>query len=146
MNNSPKVKGEKGQLITIGELAKWDIQIAIPLSDNLPFDFILIVNDKLFKAQVKTSERKGTNTKGSISFKLTTNNWHKKTEKKYSEEDIDVMILCDYNNIYLLDKDDFSGRSSFNIRREPSANNQQKRVNLAEDYVISRKRIDLVFK
>lgn len=141
MNNSPKTKGEKGQLITIGELAKWDIQIALPLSDNLPFDIILIYNKKLYKAQIKTSSRKNNNVEGSISFKLTTNNWHKKETYKYSKDDIDVMILCDYENIYLLSKDDFIDRSSFDIRKEISSNNQKKRINFHEDFIISKKRI-----
>jgi len=136
-----KAEGEKGVAIVIGELAKKGIQVAFPLSDNLPFDIILIYKGKLYKAQVKSGRRKHKNAQGSFSFKLTTNNWYSKTITKYTGDDIDVMVLCDYEKIFLLGPKDFSGRSSFNIRNEAPKNGQKKGINLAEDFVLCDKRI-----
>ena len=50
-----KTIGELGQNCAIGELSKYGLGIAPVLSDNYPFEFIIIADDKLFKAQVKTS-------------------------------------------------------------------------------------------
>ncbi len=137
-----KAKGEKGERIAIGELAKWNIDVAIPLTDNLRFDFIIVYNHKLFKVQVKSSSRSVNN--GSVEFALTSNNWHKKTKKKYYESDCDIMILCDYDSVYLLSAFEFTGRSGFTIRKEVAQNGQTNRVNLHDDYVLSRKRIEEV--
>lgn len=136
-----KSNGERGERIAIGELAKYYIDVAIPLTDNLPFDFIVIKNGKLYKVQVK-SYKKGEEV---TPFDLSTSNWYSKTIKKYSKQDIDVMILCDYENIFLLGSEDFDNKSSFSIRYKYPENGQRKKIHLAEDYIISQKRIDTIF-
>jgi len=146
MRDNPKFKGELGQAITIGELAKFEIQCALPMSDNLPFDIIVIYKDRLYKAQIKTSSYHTPGTNGSIAFNLNTNNWHKKTIRKYTKKDTDIMILCDYHTIYLLKKEDFIGRKSFSIRTETSKNKQRSNCNAAIDYSISVKRLEEVFQ
>lgn len=142
---NPKSKGEKGQRIVIGELAKWDIDVAIPLTDNLPWDFIVVYNNKLFRAQVKSSSQVPRESNGSIVFDLTTSNWYQGTTKKYSSNDIDIIILCDFQNTYLLSQKDFLGRRAFTIRKTASKNNQKKNMNFHEDFVLSKERLDMVF-
>ncbi len=142
---NPKARGEKGQRIVIGELAKLGVDVAIPLTDNLPWDLIVIWNNKLFKAQVKSSGRSSKGCKGSVQFKLTTSNWYKGTEKKYSEDEIDVMFLCDYDSVYIIRPSDWLGRRSFSIRAAESRNKQSKRCNMHDDFVMSEKRIKNVF-
>lgn len=137
-----KALGEKGQRITIGILAKFDIDVAIPLTDNLPWDLILIYNGKLYKAQVKSSTCSLNN--GSVTFGLRTNNWYTKTSKKYTELECDIMILCDYENIFLLSPKEFKNRNAFTIRKIASKNGQKTRINSFEDYIISTKRIEMV--
>lgn len=73
------------------------------------------------------------------------------TITKYSKEDTDLMILCDYDRVYLLSPSQFEGKTSFVkgktsfvIRLSPPKNNQKSGINLAEDYVISAKRIQEV--
>ena len=136
-----KEKGEKGERIAIGELAKFDINIAIPLSDNLPFDFIAIYNDKLYRVQVKSSERKGDYTE----FDMRTNNWYSKTSKKYTKNEIDIMLLCDYEYIFILSHNEFDNRGHFTIRysKEKQWGNNQ---HFFEDFVLSKKRIQETFK
>ena len=36
-----KQLGEMGERVAIGELAKYGIDVLLPMSDNLPFDFVL---------------------------------------------------------------------------------------------------------
>lgn len=145
MPKNPKAEGEKGEAITIGELAKWDIQVALPMSDNLPIDLVLFYNNKLWKAQVKScGQITTTNSTGSVPFDLTTSNWYKKTTKKYLSDEIDIMLLCDYENVYILGPEDFNNRSGFSIRKTKPKNNQSKGINMAEDYILSQERIDKV--
>ncbi len=82
---------------------------------------------------------------GSIVFSMTTNNWHQKTKRKYDESDCDVMMLCDYDSVYLLSAFDFTGKTAFTIRREEAKNGQTRGMHFHDDYVLSQKRIKKVF-
>jgi hypothetical protein len=138
-NMNHKGHGENGERIAIGELAKHNIDVAIPLSENLPFDFIVIHENKLYKVQVKSSKPKD----NFIEFDLRSINWHNKEIKKYTLEEVDVMILCDYENIYLVTMEEIINRRSFTIRYGQGTQPQQ---HLFKDYVISQERIQKVFK
>lgn len=135
--------GERGECIAIGELAKFDIDVMKPMGDNLPFDFVVYYNNKFFKCQVKTSNTFTTN--NSLSFKLKTNNWYSKTEHKYTNDEVDVFILCDLNNIYLVGFDEIEGKTTFTIRNKDTKSKQYEGIHFASDYIISEKRIEEVF-
>jgi len=137
--SNPKAKGEKGQKVVIGELAKHDIEVLIPLSDNLPYDLVIDWQGRLLKCQVKSSDYRPSKASGMVEFSLKTNNWYKKTSKTYSADEIDVMLLCDLRDwsVYVLGPKDFDGRSSFAMRDEAAKNGQKKGVNLREDYLLS---------
>lgn len=138
-----KQNGEKGERIAIGELSKYDIDIALPMSDNHSYDFIVICNDKFYKVQVKSSEWK---TDNYIEFTLKKNNWYKKTSKRYTKEDADVFVLCDYNNIYLLNSDEFSDKGTFSmVKIKTEVTCRKYEQHLAEDFIISKDRISKVF-
>ncbi len=140
-----KSRGEKGERIAIGELAKFDIDVAIPMTDNLPFDFIIYYQNTLIKVQVKSGTHSPGECTGSVAFDLTTNRYRDaKSKKKYSQLDCDVMMLCDYNNVYLIGPSDFVDRRSFTIRHEIPKNGQTKGINFHDDYVLSKKRIEEV--
>lgn len=138
-----KQLGEIGERIAIGELSKYGLDILLPMSDNLPFDFVIFTNNRFYKCQVKTTATKTVN--NSMSFSLTSNNWSKGTIHKYSSEEVDIIICCDLNTIYLFPECDVEGRNSIAIRSTIPANNQIKGINFAEDCVISFKRLEYVF-
>ena len=79
-----KCFGERAQLIAIGELAKYGIQIAYPLTDNLPFDLIAIAGKNLWRIQVKGSSQ---GTENNIIFDFTTNNFYTGEISTYSKND-----------------------------------------------------------
>ena len=141
---NPKGDGERGQRITIGELAKYDIDVAIPLSDNLAFDLILIFKNKIYKAQVKSSSKSNSSSTGSIAFDLRNSDGYKGEHHLYSGEEVDVFLCCDYDKVYILGKDDFLYRSGFTIRQETPKNKQTKNINLAKDFVLSKERIEKI--
>ena len=138
-----KYLGELAEQIVIGELAKYQVFVAYPLSDNLPFDLVAIAGKKLFKIQVKGS------TQGSIgksvTFNLTSNNFYTGATIKYQEEDVDVMFCVNLrtNDVYCLQ--DFVGRRSVTFRFEPSKNNQVSKINFADDYRLSKAKIKEIF-
>ncbi len=136
--------GEIGERIAIGELAKYGIDVILPMSDNLPFDFVVYKNNKFYKCQVKTTESRTIN--DSISFSLTSNNWYSKTIYNYSKEDVDVIICCDLNTIYLFRIDEVLGKKRLALRKSAPKNNQINGIHFAKDYKISQDLIDKVFR
>lgn len=143
MNN--KSKGETGERIAIGELAKFNIDVLLPMSDNLSFDFIIYYKNKLYKCQVKSTFQNSKDSDGSVHFSLTSNNWYSKTEKSYTADEIDIFILCDGKKIYLFKFDELKDKKTITIRKEPSKNNQIKRMTFANDVELSEKRLSEVF-
>lgn len=139
-----KEKGEIGERIAIGELAKFGINVMLPLSDNLPFDLVVFYNNKFYKCQVKTSTL--ITKEGSMSFDISTNDWHKHKVKKYTKEEVDVWILCDLKQIYIIRFDETNCRKAINLRTSETKNKQKKGIRFACDYVLSEKRISEVFK
>lgn len=133
-----KQLGEIGERITIGELSKYGIDIMLPMSDNLPFDFIIYYNNKFYKVQVKTSNSR-TKT-GSIEFSLTSNNWLKGDKYEYTKDDCDFFLLCDLTNVYLLPMDVAKGRKVFTINDQPYTKKISS-VNYAEDYILTESRL-----
>ena len=138
-----KQLGEIGERIAIGELSKFGIDILLPMSDNLPFDFVIMFDNKFYKCQVKTSMRKTEN--GSISFSLTSNNWNKGTIHKYTKEEFDILICCDLKTIYLFKFSEIEGKSAICIREADTKNGQKKGIWFAKDYIISESRLSYIF-
>lgn len=136
--------GEIGERIAIGELAKFGIDVLLPMSDNLPFDFIVFKNNKFFKCQVKTT--KSVTEYNSLRFSLTSNNWNKGTEHKYTSDEVDVFICCDLNTIYLFKFDELIGKKDLCLRYSKPKNNQDKGMWFAQEYRISNEIIEKVFK
>lgn len=134
--------GEIGERISIGELAKYGIDILLPMSDNLPFDYVAYHNNKLYKCQIKSTS--GVNEYGSLEFSLTSNNWNKGTKTQYTSTDCDVIILCDLNTIYLFKQSELEGKQSICLKF-PNSGRITKSTNLTIDYIISQDRINKVF-
>lgn len=128
-----------GERIAIGELAKYGIDVLLPMSDNLPFDFVVFHNNKFFKCQVKTTDTKTEN--DSLCFSLTTNNWNTKEVHKYTTDEVDVLICCDLDTIYLFNMSELEGRGTVTLRTSVPKNGQLKGINFTKDYVISEDRI-----
>jgi hypothetical protein len=55
MKLSSKSSGERAELLSAAECCKYGIVVCFPHSDNVPYDFIIDNNKKLYKIQVKSS-------------------------------------------------------------------------------------------
>lgn len=141
---NPKGKGEKAQLIVMGEFAKFDIPVLAPLSDNLPFDFVAVIDGKLKKVQVKSSER--INSSGAREFSLRTTNWYKGTSKGYTKKDCDLIVCYDHESgdMYLLKPEHFVGTRSWAVRKEKTRNGQTKGLNFHDDFVLTKERLEQI--
>jgi len=138
-----KYFGEIGQNVAIGELSKFGIGVAIPLGDNLPFDLIAIVENRLYKLQVKSSSQG--KEKESIVFDFSSNDFYAGTTKKYTKQEVDILVgvdLRDYR-VYLFDK--FEDQYSMTVRLSPPKNGQKKHMNWYEDFILNHLRIKKLF-
>jgi hypothetical protein len=139
-----KQVGDRGQNCVIGHLSRYGLGIAFPLSDNYPFDFVIIAGDKLFKAQVKSSSY---HMNGSIFFGLSTNNFYKGTTYTYTAKHCDVILGYDLRRdvTYILTPKEFEKKRSFTIRFEATRNGQEKTINWHDDYALSEQKIKDIF-
>lgn len=114
------------------EFLKLGIQVSKPLVQSSKYDFIVDINNQLYKIQVKTSTLKEdsylefatstshTNTKGTINL-------------TYSEKDVDFFATMYEGQCYLIPFKD-CGKRQQRLRLQPTRNNQTVGVKFAKDY------------
>ncbi len=118
------------------EFLKRGVQVSKPLVQDSRYDFVVDINKKLYKIQVKTSSLKEnsylefatstshTNTKGTLNL-------------SYSSEDVDFFATTYENQCYLIP---FSvcGKRSQRLRLISTKNGQTKGITFAKDYEIDK--------
>lgn len=135
--------GEIGQNVVIGELSKYGIQVAVPLGDNLPFDLIAIVENRLYKLQVKSSSRGVVDEH--VLFAFLSNDFYSGKTKRYSKQEVDVMVGVDLRNYQVYLFDDFESIKQITIRSTPPKNGQKKGLHWHDDFVLNASRVRDVF-
>lgn len=137
-----KCVGDLAVNCVIGELSKYGLGIAFPLSDNYPFDLIVISNNKLFRLQVKSSS---TIINGSIIFHNARTKKNNDNEN-YTNEEIDAFALYNLVNkeIYILSFNETKNKGGIVIRLRETKNNQKGGI-YSYNLVTSNKRIKEVF-
>jgi hypothetical protein len=135
--------GDVGQNCVIGELSKYCLGVAFPLSDNYPFDFVVIANE-LFKVQVKSSSQ---HVNGSVVFDLSTNNFYTGETKTYDADEVDAILCYDLreHRTFILTHDDINGNRTVSLRYKQPKNKQKNRIRWATDYELSETRVKDVF-
>ena len=132
MSSSTKNIGTIGEQVLITEFIKHGIDVLLPIGDNQPYDIVILYNGRFMKVQVKTTE----NIKdGKMVFSTNITNPHKKTCRKYINEEIDLFgLYCIENNyIGLMEYKDYTAKDTI-IRIEHTKNNQRLGIKLADDY------------
>lgn len=135
--------GEIGERIAIGELSKYGLDILLPMGDNLPFDFVVYTNNKFYKCQVKSTNERTEN--DSLRFNLTSNNWYSGEIHQYHDDEVDVLICCDLDKIYLFPFSEVKDKKNIYLRDTLPKNGQTKGINFTKDYIISEDRISKIF-
>jgi hypothetical protein len=138
-----KELGEIGERAVVGKLARLGIDVALPMSDNHPFDLIVIGQNHLFKIQVKSS---GCHTGNSVCFGIQSTNFYHVTAKTYSEKDCDLILCYDLvdDKIYVLEAPDFVGKRSFTVYLG-SHNPTSPSSHLASRYLLTSEKVFCLF-
>ena len=117
------------------EFLKLGIMVSKPLVQSAKYDFIIDINHKLYKIQVKTSRVKE---EGSY-FEFATSTSHTNTQGTinltYSNEDVDFFATMYENKCYLIPKNVCGARNQ-RLRLKPTKNNQTVGITFAKDYYL----------
>ena len=114
------------------EFLKLGIQVSKPLVQSSKYDFIVDINNKLYKIQVKTSTLKENS---HITFATSTS--HTNTQGTinltYSENDVDFFATMYEGQCYLIPRAE-CGKRAQSLRIIPTKNGQTVGIKFAKDY------------
>ena len=132
-----KAMGNIGEAKFLCKCVELGIPIYVSFGDNERSDFIIDVNNKLLRIQVKTSGRSVN--EGSVIFDLTSSTIHRKNGVKHKYDINEVDYFACYNllteELYLIKNQ--GDMSAITVRWIPPKNGQ-KNYNKAEDLTIEK--------
>ena len=132
-----KIKGNIGEAKFLFECVRLSIPVYLQFGDNESADYIILINNKPVKIQVKSS----TDFKNSvIQFSLNRSTKHKGKNYNsiYSKEEVDLFACYDIQNDFLfICKNDERSFISFNYNEE----NPYKTSNKVSDYLFNEENI-----
>lgn len=117
------------------EFLKLGYMVSKPLVQSSKYDFIVDINHKLYKIQVKTGTAKEENSY--IEFATSTSHTNTKgtVNLTYSKEDVDFFATMYENQCYLVPKE-LCGNRNQRLRLKPTKNNQTKGITFAKDFLL----------
>lgn len=128
--------GNVGEAFVLAKLVEMGIPVYQQFGDNEPADYIILVNNKPIKIQVKTST---TFKDGKVQFDLCSSTRHRKNgvRHKYTLDEVDAFLCYDFvnKNIFLIRNDETF--YSIIIRYEQPKNNQGWRTHNYKDFLLS---------
>ena len=134
MNNlSSHFIGEITEQQVALEFLKLGYMVSKPLVQSSKYDYIVDINHKLYKIQVKTGTVKENNSY--IEFATSTSHTNGQGTKNltYSNEDVDFFATMYKNQCYLVPKN-ICGNRNQRLRLIPTKNGQTKGITFAKDY------------
>ena len=128
-----KCKGNLTELQCLAAFVEQGCTVSIPYGDNAKYDFIVEIDKRLYKIQVKTSSLKD---EGVIQFscRSTHVNCTGVKNEKYSPEDVDFFATYWNGKCYIVSINECSAQK--NLRFVPPKNGQVKGISFAKDYEI----------
>lgn len=145
MSSRTKRIGNIGEQAIITELLQYpDIIVSKPITDNEPYDIIIDYKGVLYRVQIKTTEFVKDNT---MRFCTSITNPFKRTNKKYTDQDIDMFMLYCLENKYcgLLLISEYITKDTV-LRINPTISGQVKGIKYAEDYELHKRLSELLDK
>jgi hypothetical protein len=134
LKNYKKI-GDIGENYFKYECAKFDILNAQVLGDNSPYEFIIELNKKLYRVQVKTSTvDTGSTIIFSTSQSQLVNGVYRSGKYEKGSFEFYYLFSTTREEGYLVPFSE-AGVSSTSIRYKESYNNQSKNIKMAEDYL-----------
>ena len=115
------------------EFLKLGILVSKPLVQSSRYDFIVDINHKLYKIQVKTSTPKENNSYLQFATSTSHTNTQGTLNLTYSEEDVDFFATMYEGQCYLIPQN-VCGKRGQRLRLTPTLNGQTKGITFAKDY------------
>ena len=122
--------GHIAEIAFLLECANRKITVSIPYGDNARYDFIVDINNKLLKVQVKHMKDKGKY----YSFATRSTDWNSKIFKNYKDDVDYIFAYCKDDKNYVLVPVSKITQSSMTIRKHNAISTQIKKMNIIEDY------------
>lgn len=131
-------KGEITELQVAQAFLSKGLQVCKPLVSDSRYDFIIDINHKLFRIQVKTCNLENLQS-GYISFKTcsTHTNTQRTVMHSYTKEEVDYFATYFNNQCYIVPIEKVGARE-FRLRIAPTKNGQVKNINFAENYTLEK--------
>ena len=130
---STHFQGEITELQVAEAFLALGYQVCKPLVSDSRYDFIVDINHRLYRIQVKTASL--SEDEDYIQFK--TQSSHTNTQgtvyHSYSAKDIDYFATMHNHQCYLVPVDKVGNRA-FRLRLKPTKNGQVKNINFAENF------------
>ena len=132
MYNNSTMIGNIGEASAIYQFSKRNIPVSIPFGQNVPYDMIIQVSDKLYKIQCKTTR---ISYEDKMSFNITRTNGFTNIHTPYTYKEIDFFYLHCVQNGYcgLVNIKEVPSRE-FVLRLTRPKNNQRINIHYAKDY------------
>lgn len=134
-----KIKGNVTEMESMLAFMKLGYQVSIPFGEDSRYDFVVDINDKLYKIQCKTcSEVIDNEEVAAIRFKTVrqsgsrATNW---TRTKYEANEIDYFATSYQGKCYLVPLNECSNEKTLRIKLPK--NNQTKGISFLKDYELS---------
>ncbi len=127
--------GNIGEAFTLAKLVELGIPVYQQFGDNEKADYLIIVQDKILKVQVKTS----TTFDGEVvKFDLISSTTHRSNgnKHKYTTNEVDVFILYDAITKQIFAIQNEGDMSGVTIRYTMPKNHMIKGVRFAKDYTL----------
>ena len=135
--------GNIGEAQALARLTELGISLYMQFGDNEPADYIIIVDGKPLKVQVKTST---TYDGDKTIFDLVSSTTHRKNgyKHKYTREEVDAFICYDMKtkNIFLIEN--IGNMTGVIIRYTSTKNNQSRNIKFYKDFVLTKDLLDKV--
>lgn len=140
MELETKQRGNLTELYCITACCEEGYNISIPYGENSRYDFIVDVNGKLLKVQVKTSRPKKaiSNCNNAICFPCRSTGVNSKGTKyhRYNKEQIDYFATYWEGKCYMIPVEECSVEKTLWFK--PAANGQKALISMAVDYELSK--------
>lgn len=129
-----KQKGNLTELQCLAAFGQYGYTISIPYGDCARYDFIVDINNKLYRIQCKTSQEKE-NGVFSFSCRSTTGNTLKSHSRSYNEEQIDFFATVIQDKCCLIPVNETGGNQK-TLRLLPPKTNQKVGISYVKDYLL----------
>ena len=133
MELSSHFKGEITEQQVAIEFLKLGLQVCKPLVQSSKYDFVVDIENKLYKIQVKTSTPKEENSYIEFATSTSHTNTRGTLNLTYSENDVDFFATM-YNNEFYLIPFSHCGKRAQRLRLVPTKNGQTTGIKFAKDY------------